>query len=71
MDGGRGVRITADRERCVGSGMCVLNEDRVFDQSDKDGRVLLLREEFGAEVPEDVRYAVTWCPSQALEIHED
>jgi ferredoxin len=51
--------------------MCVLNEDRVFDQSDKDGRVLLIVEEFESEVPEDVRYAVTWCPSQALELVED
>jgi ferredoxin len=65
------MRITADRERCVGSGMCVLNEDTVFDQSNEDGRVLILAERPGPEVEENIRYAVQWCPSQALTLDDD
>ena len=37
------MRITADRDACVGSGQCVLTEPDVFDQDD-DGLVTLLTE---------------------------
>ncbi|WP_245996376.1 ferredoxin [Streptomyces armeniacus] len=66
-----GLRITADRERCVGSGMCVLNEDSVFDQSEEDGRVVLLTDTPGPEVEATVRYAIQWCPARALSLTED
>ena len=36
------VRIIADRNRCVGAGQCVLSAPDVFDQSDEDGRVVIL-----------------------------
>lgn len=36
------VRILADRDRCIGAGQCVLSAPDVFDQSDDDGRVLIL-----------------------------
>jgi len=36
------VRVLADRDRCVGAGQCVLSAPDVFDQSDQDGRVLIL-----------------------------
>lgn len=36
------VRVLADRDRCIGAGQCVLAAPHVFDQSDHDGRVLIL-----------------------------
>ncbi|WBB71289.1 ferredoxin [Micromonospora sp. WMMD1128] len=64
------MRITADREACVGAGQCVLSADTVFDQDEDDGRVLLL-----SERPDDdiagVEQAVLLCPSQALTLTDD
>jgi ferredoxin len=59
------MKITADRDRCIGAGMCVMNAPDVFDQDD-DGVVVLLT----AEVPEEheaaAARAVASCPSGAL-----
>ncbi|WP_156446905.1 ferredoxin [Bradyrhizobium yuanmingense] len=37
------TRVVANRDRCVGAGICALTAPNLFDQ-DKDGRVLLLTE---------------------------
>ena len=64
------MRVLADREICIGAGMCVMTADAVFDQDD-DGIVVLLAGE-GTTVPadleKDVRTAVGLCPSGALQI---
>jgi ferredoxin len=62
-------KIMADREKCVGAGMCVMTAPHVFDQDD-DGIVLV-------EVPEPedagdaakAAEAVQLCPSGALSLH--
>ncbi|WP_280305521.1 ferredoxin [Nocardia neocaledoniensis] len=63
------LRISADRDRCIASGMCALLAGAVFDQDDTDGRVLLLdpipRTDHTA-----VREAVETCPSGALSLTE-
>jgi ferredoxin len=59
------LRVRADRDVCIGAGMCVLTAGAVFDQDD-DGIVAVLD-----EAPEDVdgvRQAVANCPSGALSI---
>ncbi|WP_406281385.1 ferredoxin [Nocardia sp. NBC_00881] len=63
------MRISADRERCIGSGMCALIAPKVFDQDEDDGRVRLLdpRPQRGHSA---VREALDACPSGALEIDE-
>lgn len=72
-------RVTAHRDTCVGSGQCVLAAPEVFDQSEVDGRVVLLRAPENtdsdapvtAEVPpeqhEPARTAAAWCPAGAIE----
>ncbi|MDO3647419.1 ferredoxin [Nocardia mangyaensis] len=63
------LRIVADRDRCIGAGMCALLAAAVFDQDANDGRVLLL----APALPEDhaaVREAVAVCPSGALTVEE-
>ena len=63
-----GVQVHADREVCIGAGMCVLTADAVFDQDD-DGIVVLLDER-----PADAtaaRDAVANCPSGALSLTEE
>ncbi|MHB6904036.1 ferredoxin [Streptomyces sp. DB-54] len=61
------MHIQADTERCIGAGMCALTAPDLFDQSDHDGTVVLLRAGVcGQEVAEAARAAVEACPSGAL-----
>ncbi|MGW6555166.1 ferredoxin, partial [Streptomyces sp. NPDC055051] len=39
------VRLSVDRERCIGAGMCAMTAPDVFDQDPDDGLVLLLEAE--------------------------
>jgi len=62
-----GVRVRADRDVCIGAGMCVMGAEAVFDQDD-DGIVVVLDE---TPLDEDaVRRAVANCPSGALSVTE-
>ncbi|MET8975184.1 ferredoxin [Streptomyces sp. NPDC004539] len=63
------MRITADRERCVGAGQCVLAAPGVFDQDD-DGLVAPLTARPAGEEEPAVRQAVGLCPSSAIRIDE-
>ena len=64
-----GVRVTADRDVCIGAGMCVLTAPAVFDQTD-DGLVEVLVAEPGEPDAAAVRDAVKQCPSGALRVME-
>jgi ferredoxin len=59
------VKVEANRDICIGAGMCLMTAPEVFDQDD-DGIVVLLT----AEVPDahvaQARRAVANCPSGAL-----
>jgi ferredoxin len=65
------MRVVADTQRCIGAGQCVLTDPTTFDQDDRDGTVVILRDD-----PQDpqtsarVREAVHICPSQALSLVE-
>jgi ferredoxin len=65
------VRIVADRDRCVGAGQCVLAEPDMFDQSDEDGRVLLLAGNLGPAEADIARKAIRLCPSRAISLSEE
>ncbi|WP_225830137.1 ferredoxin [Streptomyces sp. NK08204] len=62
------MRIEADPEVCIGSGMCALTAPDLFDQSDDDGTVVVLRPAPPAERLAAVRGAVGRCPSRALKL---
>jgi ferredoxin len=64
------VRVTADQDRCVSSGMCVMNAAEVFDQREDDGVVQLLIDEPGREFAEETRKAAAACPALAIHIEE-
>jgi ferredoxin len=63
------MRITADRGRCVGSGMCVFHAPDVFDQ-DADGAVLVRVIDVDPERDDRVQHAVDGCPTAALSLVE-
>lgn len=55
--------VTADRDRCIGSGHCVLSAPDVFD-SDDEGLVVVTRPDHAGD--EGVRQAVQLCPVGAI-----
>jgi ferredoxin len=59
------VRIEANRDVCIGAGMCVMTAPELFDQDD-DGFVVLLTGEVPEEEAGRARRAVANCPSGAL-----
>lgn len=64
------MRITVDRERCVGSGNCAYQAARVFDQA-PDGLVSLTVAEPPAELRPEARTAAANCPVAAIRIEEE
>lgn len=62
--------VTVDQNKCVSSGMCVMNANNVFDQRDEDGVVKLLIAEPGPEHAEQTRKAAAACPAAAIHIEE-
>lgn len=64
------MKVTVDQDRCVSSGMCVMNAADVFDQNDDDGVVVLLVPEPGPEFAEETRKAAAACPALAIHIEE-
>ena len=63
------MRVRADRDVCIGAGVCVMNSEAVFDQDD-DGIVVLLVGEVPAAEQDNARKAVQLCPSGALSVVE-
>ncbi|MCI2423637.1 (4Fe-4S)-binding protein [Saccharopolyspora sp. K220] len=59
------MKVAADRDICVGAGMCVLTAPEVFDQDD-DGIVVVLVDEAAPGQADVARQAVALCPSGAL-----
>jgi len=64
------MKIEADRDVCIGAGMCVMTADEVFDQGD-DGIVVVLEVEVPAEHADAAARAVASCPSGALRRIDD
>jgi ferredoxin len=61
-----GTKIRASREKCVGAGTCVTLAPSVFDQSEDDSIVILLKEEVAEGEYAAVAEAIDFCPAQAL-----
>jgi ferredoxin len=64
------VRITIDRERCMGSGNCAFWAPSTFDVDDGMKVVLLVPGDVGADSLDRVRNAVEACPTHALALVE-
>jgi ferredoxin len=64
------MRVTADRDRCTGSGQCVSLVPEVFDQDD-EGIVTLLEPAPAEGDRELVSEAASNCPVQAIRISRE
>jgi ferredoxin len=64
------LRVTADRDICVGAGTCLRIASRIFDQDQDDGLVVLIDATPPPELHEAVREAADNCPSGAIWLDE-
>ena len=63
------MRVRADRDVCIGAGVCVMNSEAVFDQDD-DGVVVVLTDEVSGDAEERAQQAVNLCPAAALALQD-
>ncbi|WP_329112424.1 ferredoxin [Streptomyces sp. NBC_01353] len=63
------MELSIARERCQGAGMCVLTAPEVFDQSEADGRVVLVETTPPVERQAAVHEAAELCPAGAITVH--
>jgi ferredoxin len=60
------MKVIIDKDRCCGSGLCVLAAPGVFDQHDGDGTVVLLDATPPQALHAQVEDAADRCPSLAI-----
>jgi ferredoxin len=63
------MKAEANREVCIGAGMCVLTAPTCYDQDDA-GTVVVLQADVAAEDEQSVRDAADSCPSGAISFVE-
>lgn len=63
------MKITVDRVKCTGLGICESLAPDVFEVDD-NGDLILLTEEVTDDTLQDVREAVAGCPTEALRLSE-
>jgi ferredoxin len=64
------MRVTIDKDRCIGAGQCVMTAPEVFDQDEEEGTVVLLQETPPRSAQAEVRQAVTFCPARVIDVDE-
>ena len=64
------MRVRVDRDRCIGSGMCVLSAPEIFDQDEDDGVVVLLDERPPAGAHAAVLDAAERCPAAVIAVDD-
>jgi len=64
------LKVSIDRDRCVGAGNCVYLAPQVFSQDDEDGIVILLQERPDPALRAAVIEAQRQCPSMAIRVEE-
>jgi ferredoxin len=63
------MHVTADRDRCMASGSCVLECPDVFAQDD-EGLVVVLTPEPDESLRETVQSAADVCPTSCIEVED-
>ena len=64
------MKVTVDRDRCIGSGQCVTALPAVFDQREEDGTAFPLTATPPARLSGERKRAATGCPAQAITVAE-
>ena len=61
------MKVTIDRAKCTGLGICEAMAPGVF-EVDESGDLVLLTANVGADQLDEVRAAVEGCPTEALRL---
>ncbi len=61
------VRITIDKENCIGCGACVATAPEVFEMND-EGKAEVLKIELTDEEIEKTKEAVSVCPVNVIDV---
>jgi ferredoxin len=64
------MHVSADKETCAVSSLCVYRVPAVFDQ-DEDGTVEVIDPRPPGELHENVREAQRGCPTQSIHIRQE
>lgn len=64
------MHVTANKDTCAVSSLCVYRAPEVFDQDD-EGQVVVLRSNPPEELHDAVRDAARSCPTQSILIDEE
>ncbi|HEX2132658.1 MAG TPA: ferredoxin [Actinophytocola sp.] len=64
------IRVTVDRDRCCGAGLCAQELPAVFDQGD-DAVVVLLDERPPEDLAGDLEDVAFACPSGAIRLQRE
>lgn len=64
------MKVTVDRAKCTGLGICEAMAPDVF-EVDENGDLVLLAEVVGNDQIEGVQAAVEGCPTEALRLVEE
>jgi ferredoxin len=64
------MKITIDRKACIGAGRCLVTAPAVFDQSETDGLVVLVKATPDPADEVRVRAAANACPARAIHVEE-
>jgi ferredoxin len=65
------MRVSVDRDKCIGAGHCATHVPEVFAQGEDDGVVILLEANPAPELQERVREAAALCPARVIILEED
>ena len=65
------MSIVVDRERCVGSGQCVMRMPDVFTSDDDEGLVELIDATGAGHDAADLQDVAYSCPAQAIVVDAD
>ena len=63
------LRIHVDWDRCTGNGLCESAAEKYFEVQD-DGSLEVLQWDVDKGDEQDVRHAVTSCPTEALSLEQ-
>lgn len=62
------VRATADKSLCVGAGLCVIARPDIFEQSDEDGLVRVIKDVLPADDMTELEAIAGRCPARAISL---
>jgi ferredoxin len=62
------MKVSVERDSCIGAGMCALTAPAVFDQDQEEAIVILLNETPPESELEAVRQAVDRCPAAVIRL---